>query len=298
MVNIDSKLPNIALHKIEKYYLDKGDSVTWDDKFSIQFSDKIYVSCIFTKNKQECKFYEGIADIGGTGYDVHKKLPEEIERIPLRINYGFTLRGCIRKCEFCLVHRAEGNIRVVGDLYDIWDGKSKEVTFLDNNILALPEHFKKICEQLQKEKLKGDFNQGLDVRLLTDDLAEVIKKTKLQNVRFAYDNTNLKNTIENKMKVLDKYNIHAMWYVLAGFKSDFADALSRVQFLIKNKQRAYLMRHEDVEKDRRYTALARWCNSPIFGKGTIPFKKYLNESEDGGHYVKYFTKDEMKLWKN
>ncbi|GAH92586.1 unnamed protein product, partial [marine sediment metagenome] len=84
-------------------------------------------------------------------------LRPEIEEMKPKINIGFTTRGCIRKCPFCIVPEKEGKIRVVGDIYDFWDREGTELIILDNNILALPEHFKMICTQLKQENLKVDF---------------------------------------------------------------------------------------------------------------------------------------------
>ena len=125
IINIDSKIPNLALKKIEKYHLDKGDEVIWD--FPLIPSDKTYVSIVFSWNKEQAKQYPG-ADIGGSGYDLKKKLPPEIDKIKPRINLGFTTRGCLRKCYFCIVPEKEGVVRTEGDIYDLWDGKSKELT--------------------------------------------------------------------------------------------------------------------------------------------------------------------------
>lgn len=290
MINIDSKLPNIALLKIEKYHKLKGDDVIWDFPLIASKCDKIYVSCIFTENRHIAEEYEMYhqADIGGTGYDIEKKLPEEIESIKLNINYGFTTRGCIRKCPFCFVPKKEGMIHEVGDIYDIWDGKSKDIVLLDNNILALPKHFEKICLQAQKENITIDFNQGLDIRLLNDDIASIIKSTKMKQIRFAYDSSETKQIVEQKMEILHRNKIKAMWYVLGGYNSTFEDALQRIEYLIRNNQRAYFMKHKNADEDKRYTALDRWCNSPLFGKGTIPFYEYLNNTEDGKRYLKYF----------
>ena len=96
LIDIDSTIPNLALKKIEKYYIDKGDTVTWNNSLDRLISDKIYVSCIFPENKNKCRDWEGSAEIGGTGYDIKKKLPEEIEMVKPKINWGFTTRGCIR----------------------------------------------------------------------------------------------------------------------------------------------------------------------------------------------------------
>ena len=182
----------------------------------------------------------------------------------------------------------EGKIRIVGDIYDIWDGESKEIVLLDNNILGLPDHFKRICGQIRKEGLKVDFNQGLDIRLLTDDIARELKSIKTKEIRFAYDNPEIKKTIENKMSILEKYNIKGVWYVLVGVNSNFEEEIGRINYLVENKQRAYVMKHENCEGDRRYTALDRWANFPLFGRGTIPFETYLTETEDGKRYKKHF----------
>lgn len=150
LINIDSvKVPNLALKKIEKYHIDKGDHVTWNMPLMATTADKVYVSCVFKKNKRLAEAYEVYSNavIGGSGYDIKIKLPEEIENIKPRINYGFTSRGCNRKCGFCIVPEKEGREHVVGDLLDLWDGESKEVTVMDNNILALPKHFYKICNR-------------------------------------------------------------------------------------------------------------------------------------------------------
>jgi hypothetical protein len=93
LINIDSKIPNLALKKIEKFHADKGDSVTWDMPLDINNADKIYVSCIFPANKYKCQVYKGKALIGGSGYDMYTKLPPEIDSIKPHINWGYTSRG-------------------------------------------------------------------------------------------------------------------------------------------------------------------------------------------------------------
>jgi radical SAM superfamily enzyme YgiQ (UPF0313 family) len=288
LVDIDSKIPNLALKKIEKYHVDCGNDVKWyDHLLMINWADKIYVSCVFTKNKHLCEEWEGKAEIGGTGYDINKTLPEEIESVNPKINFGFTTRGCIRKCKFCFVPEKEGTIHIVGDIYDIWDEKSKNIVLMDNNILAVPEHFKMICKQVRKNYLRVDFNQGLDIRLLTEDFAEELKKTKMRQIRFSFDSPKLKPIIKNKISILKKMKIRADWYVLVGFDSDIEEEIDRVRFLVDNNQRAYIMRHENCLKDKRYIALSRWANAPFLGKGTIPFNEYL-ETNDGKRYKKYF----------
>jgi len=204
LINIDSKkMPNLALKKIEKYHRDRGDEVIWDNELFQYNADKTYISIIFDWNRNKVQNFLN-AEIGGSGWDLGKTLPPEIDRVKPRINLGFTTRGCIRKCPFCVVPKKEGKIRIEGDIYDLWDGKSRDVVLLDNNILALPEHFRKICSQLRKEKLRVDFNQGLDCRLLTEDIAKELAVLSHIEYRFAFDFPEMKPAVTKAIRLLKK----------------------------------------------------------------------------------------------
>lgn len=272
LIDIDSKIPNLALKKIEKYHLDRGDSVIWNNELMSFCSDKVYVSCIFTKNRNKCIDWEGRAEIGGTGYDLAKKLPPEIDIIKPHINWGFTTRGCIRKCEFCFVPRKEGMIRVEGDIYDIWDGESKEIILMDNNILALPEHFKIICSQIKQEKLIVDFNQGLDIRLLTETLLVELKKIRHKEYKFAWDG---KDDLEEKFRWVKDRLGRCTIFVICGFPNDnFEEVSDKFHLIRKIGHNGYAMRHENFYNDKRYIKLARWVNQHhIFHPYT--FKEFI-----------------------
>lgn len=260
IVNIDSKIPNLALAKIEKFHKDRGDEIIYDMPLIKKQADRIYVSCIFTKNKHMC--YEWESDntlIGGTGWDISVRLPEEIDCVKPRINWGFTTRGCIRKCAFCFVPRmaGEGNLHIVGDIYDIWDGKSKDLVVMDNNILGVPTHFRKICQQLRDEKLRVDFNQGLDIRLLNDDLIKELKLIRHKEYHFAWDG---RENFTDKFKWLYKHLKRCTVYVLCGFDTTFEEDMEKLNILKSIGHNGYVMRFETVAKDKRYISLARWVN--------------------------------------
>lgn len=263
IIDIDSRIPNLALKKIEKYHIDKGDEVIWDIPLFKDSVDKIYISCVFTKNSHKCKFWEGIADIGGSGYSLDITLPPEIEAVKPHINYGFTTRGCIRNCKFCIVPRKEGRVRIVGDLLDLWDGKAKQVIVMDNNILAVPDHFAFICEQARVKGIKADFNQGLDHRLLTPDIVEVMKSISHTEYRFAFDHPSMLKSVEKAIDLLERYGIHrSNWYVLVGFDTTRQQDLDRLNYLRDRNQRAYVQRYETHFYEPFYVALARWVNQP------------------------------------
>ena len=288
LLNIDSKLPNIALKKIEMWHKQQGDQIVWDMPLELNGADKVYASCIFTKNRDRMLNYIGLRpDLigGGTGYDLTIKLPAEIEAMKPKINYGFTTRGCIRHCPFCFVPQAEGYIRIVGDIYDIWDGKTNEIVLLDNNILALPKHFKAICGQAVRENIMLDFNQGLDIRLVTPLICEILRETKLKRIRFAFDDPSLEKIVRNKVSMLRGHHIKEAFpfYVLVGFDTTFEEDLHRLNVLKELNCRAYVMRHENTPRGRRYIRLAQWANQ------FWTFAKY-----DFGTFCKEFDKSNYR----
>lgn len=260
IIDIDSKIKNYALCKVEKYHLDLGDEVIWNMPLYAHLADKIYVSCIFEKNKDKCKEWEGRALIGGSGYNLSVKLPDEIETVKPRINLGFTTRGCIRNCEFCIVPQKEGKIKIVGDLLDLWDGKSKDVILLDNNILVVPNHFRAICKQARENNIRLDFNQGLDHRLLNQSVIDELNSIRHQELHFAWDNFEDFPTVRNAIKLLRENNINRCnWLILTNFNTEFECDLARVNYLRSENQNAYVMRYNGTTTTI-LTAFASWVN--------------------------------------
>ena len=259
LINIDSTKPNLALKKIEKYHKDKGDEIVWDFPLMAAWADKIYVSAIYTWSKDKCGEWEGRAEIGGSGYDLKKTLPPEIENVRPRINMGFTTRGCVRRCPFCIVSEKEGGIRAVGDIYDIWDGRSKEVELLDNNILALPDHFEKIWGQIKKENLKIREN-GLDIRLLNRSTAKILKSVRHYEYHFAFDNMADEHSVVKGVEALLSAGIkESIFYVLVGFNTTVEEDLHRLNLLRSLRQSAFVQRYNFIKKPI-YTQMARWAN--------------------------------------
>lgn len=303
LINIDSKIPNLALAKIEYYHKSQGDEIVYDIPLLSHQMDKIYISCVFTWNKTKATFYEQYpqAVIGGSGYDLLKQLPIELDKIKPKINYGFTTRGCIRKCPFCIVPKKEGKIRIVNDLYDIWDGRSKWVILLDNNILALPEHFAHICKQIKKENLRVDFNQGLDVRLFTAKEAIILKELRpLKQWRFAFDSITYEKQFRKAAELIIEHKIpksRICVYVLAGFKDSIKNVLYRISIIYDEygfdpfvmlyksfdgndpniSEELHIIKTEmNVpvwKKHKNWQALARWVNHKAIFK-SIKWKDY------------------------
>ena len=268
IVNIDSTIPNLALAKVEKYHRDLGDDIKWDFPIYREWADRIYVSCVFKENQMKCNYwYDKKTLIGGSGWDLSIKLSPEIEEVKPKINLGFTTRGCIRHCKFCIVPEKEGTIHPVGDLVDLWDGKAKKIIVMDNNIIALPDHFNLICKQARENKIQIDFNQGLDHRLLNQDVVDELKSIRHKEFRFAYDHPSYFPSVSKAIDLLEKNNIKwSTWYVLVGFNTSLDEDLSRLNYLRERNQRAFVQRYT---RDRKYIQLARWANQHhMFAKMT------------------------------
>ena len=217
---LDSRIPNFAMAKVRKFHEDKGDEVRDLPLYSV-WADKIYVSVVFDWNKHLADEWEGRAVIGGSGWDLKVQLPPEIESVQPHMNWGFTTRGCIRNCPFCVVPRKEGQISIVDDVLGIWDGKSKDITLMDNNILASPqEHQDRIFAQLRDNGLRVDFNQGLDHRLITKENAQQLKLVRHKEYHFAFDHPCMQGSVDTAIDHLHHAGINrSIWYVLVGYNT-------------------------------------------------------------------------------
>jgi len=227
LIQVDGKMPNLALMKLARWHREKGDDVTVLDISGLEF-DRIYGSKIF---------------MGGSGYDLKSELPREIElQVPdyqlFKTDYsiGFTSRGCIRDCGFCIVKEKEGYIREAP--FD-WINHHK-VVVLDNNFLASPK-WKEKMEYFIRQKLKVSFNQGLDIRLINKEDASLLAKVRYYDLKFrrrrlyfAFDDPALEEVVKEKVKVLNEAGIpskHLMFYVLVGYNTNFEQDYRRFEVL-------------------------------------------------------------------
>ena len=289
LVDVDGHgFPHLALMKLSAWHKANGDSVEW---YSPLFSrpDRLYASKVFTFTPD----YRDFAPCapppvrGGTGYDATVKLPDEAERTLPDYNLypeftpalGFLSRGCIRSCPWCVVPRKEGKIRVVDDLERISAGR-REVVLLDNNFLATPPEF--VTEQLAKAKtlkLKIDFNQALDARLVNERNAKELAETKwIHYIRFSCDTGAMLSHVADAVRLVRSFGYRGEFfiYVLAKEVEEAYDRIRRLTAIDKKivpfcqPFRDFTFGGAPPVELRR---LARWCNIQSIRK-TIPFEEY------------------------
>lgn len=83
LIDVDSEMPNLALMQTSTYYKSKGHDVG----FRIGDPDKVFISCIFTKNRAlalgRAKLYpESEIHLGGSGIN-YGWLPEPMQKVQM-----------------------------------------------------------------------------------------------------------------------------------------------------------------------------------------------------------------------
>jgi len=270
LVNIDSKIPNLALMQVSSYHKTIGDTVGFD----VSNPDKVYISCVFEKNADQARgvklFYpDSEIILGGSGIDLSLKLPQEIQKIkpdydlyPSTYSLGFTTRGCIRNCPFCVVPKKEGGLHRWQHVSDFHDDRFDTVVLLDNNVAADKDWFFDNTDWILKKNLKWNPIQGMDIRILTPEIAERVKELKLNGVlHFAFDNLKDEDAVLRGIETLKNAGINirrnVAFYVLTGFNTTIEEDIYRCNLLKQNNTNAFVMQYIPNQMTKQ---LARWAN--------------------------------------
>ena len=302
LIDVDGhNYPNLPLMKISAWHKAQGDQVEWYSPLISGHMDKVYMSKVFSFTPD----YESPIDAdeinrGGSGYCIEiengkevyhaerdKNLPYEIEHIYPDYSlynitdtaYGFLTRGCPRGCNFCHVEAKEGRMsHKVADLNEFWNGQ-KNIVLNDPNILACKE-WEELLQQLIDSKAWVDFNQGLDIRLMTEKKAEMLNKIKLKELHFAWDRYQDKEMILPRFeeyRKISRINPHNLVvYVLCNFDTTIEQDLERIYTLRDMGYSPYVMLYDKdhIPKGHDLKRMQRWVNSRwVFWK-TERFEDY------------------------
>lgn len=303
LLDVDGhNFPNIPLMKISAWHKAQGDSVEWYDPMFSEHMDKVYVSKVFSWSP-DFEYFINADEVsyGGSGYcidlvdgkEVYNKskdvdLPPEIEHIYPDYSiyditdtaYGFLSRGCPRACSFCHVAAKEGRRAYkVADLSEFWKGQ-KNIVLCDPNILACRD-WKDLLQQLIDSGAWVEFNQGLDMRLMTAEKAEMLKRIKIKNLHFAWDRYDDKEKIVPKFemfKEITQIDYRKLGvFVLCNFDTTFEEDLERIYMLRDLGFSPYvtLYNKESIPKGHRLRKLQRWCNNRFIFATCKTFEEYL-----------------------
>lgn len=276
-IQVDGDYPNLALMQICKYHEDKGDIVEWykGNLFQDEYS-KVYASKIFSFSEMP-QLPEG-AIMGGTGINYQNQLPEEFKNYdPSYTLYpncdyhlGFSMKGCRFNCKFCCVPQKEGRPKFNNHIDSILintKGKNR-LMLLDNDFFGGPE-WKENLNRIIELKLKVCFLQGLNIRIITSEQAELLAKCRYYNkdfsqryLTFAWDRFNDGKIVMKGIKICNDAGIpneRMQFFVLIGFDTTPDQDYERVMTLKEMGCMPFVMPFN--KNDPYQKAFTRWVDN-------------------------------------
>lgn len=297
LIDVDGhNFPSLPLMKISAWHKQNGDSVSWYNPLIDWYEtpDIAYMSKVFDFTPEYHHPVNAKRIVkGGTGYfypDGGRQLPYEIEHIypdysiypemTKETAYGFLTRGCPRGCGFCIVKAKEGmKSRKVADLSEFWKGQ-KNIKLLDPNMFACGE-WKDLSQQIIDSKAWIDFTQGCDIRIMTEEKADFIRKMKIKRIHFAWDRYEDKEIILPKFQafkdITEWHNSKMIVYVLTNYNTTHDQDLERVYTLRKIGYDPYIMIYDKKNLPRKHITrkLQRWVNNRRIFAAEPDFNKYV-----------------------
>lgn len=249
LLQLDGKLPNIALMRLAAHHLDRGNVVELrqtgnasavEPRLDDPRWDAVYASLIFERTRplaERVKSVHPHAVVGGTGWDLATTLDgigvathrQDYSAYPLwRSSIGFSQRGCRLKCSFCVVPRKEGTVREENSIAEIWRGEPwpREILLLDNDFFG-QQRWRDRIDELRTGAFKVSFSQGINARLLNDETAAAIASVDYRDdgmrekrIYTAWDNRNDEARLFAGLEALVRHGVkprHIMVYILVGY---------------------------------------------------------------------------------
>lgn len=307
LIDVDGhNFPNIPLMKLSAYHKAAGDTVEWYNPLPGEKYGIVYMSKVFSFTPDYEYFVNADKVVkGGSGYaiqtidgrEVYDKskdnsLPYEVEHtypdyglypeLTKDTAYGFLTRGCPRGCAFCHVKAKEGcRSYKVADLSEFWRGQ-KNIVLCDPNLIACCD-WRDLLQQLIDSKARVKISQGIDIRIMTEEKAEMIKRLRVESVHFAWDRYEDKNIIVPKLKAFKEIT---GWgarktgvYVLTNFDTTLEQDLERIYTLRDLNYDPYVMiyNRESTKSLEPVRMLQRWVNNKIIFKTVKRFEDYDNK---------------------
>ena len=301
LVQIDGKLPNLALMKLSSWHKAQGDAVVFTrsvarDLFDEGF-DKVYASAIFGFSQKHLDTFKRNwpeAIIGGTGsghWGTVEDLIGEHHGLDYSIypdyafSLGFSQRGCRLKCGFCVVPKKEGAPKAADRIAEIWRGPGhpKKICLLDNDFFGQPkEIWRERIEELNHGGFRVCFNQGLNVRLLDEEACAALATVQYRDDQFscrrlytAWDNINDEGIFFRGVDMLEKAGVppkHLMAYMLVGYdpKEDWDRIWLRFNKMVERGILPYPMVYNNARRDLK--AFQRWVVTGLYR--AVPWKDY------------------------
>lgn len=286
LIDVDShNFPNLALMKLSAYHKKHGDSVEWynhEKRYDIVYQSKVFDETY----SRDIDFLPQADRVikGGTGYGLDNSLPDEVEHIMPDYGlygitdtaYGFLTRGCPRHCAFCIVGDKEGLVsHKVADLREFWNGQPK-IELLDPNLLACKDRMD-LLDQLIDSRAIVNVNQGFDIRLTNEAIAEKLGRMRVKRIHFAWDRPeqDLAPYFERFAKAYRrKASSTKVVYILTNFGSTMEENLHRIYTVRDLGYDPYIMVFDKPNAPKEIRQLQRWVNNKMIFRKCRTFDEY------------------------
>lgn len=304
LVQLDGTLPSLPLMRLSSFHKARGDEVVFSRspyrRMEEPVYDAVYGSAIFDYSAERvarlAAEFPG-AVIGGTGSGTAnaKALVEHIVGDHVDLDYGlypdfdasigFTQRGCRFKCGFCVVPNKEGSAVATGTIAQIWRGPGfkKRIHLLDNDFFGQPKaEWKARIHEIREGGFKVCFNQGINIRVVTDEIAEELATVeyrddgfKIRRLYTAWDSLGDEALFFRGVDRLERAGIpgkHLMAYMLVGFDpvETWEGIHHRFDRMVERGIRPYPMVYDRKRLDLKQ--FQRWAARGLYR--AVPWSEY------------------------
>ena len=202
---------------------------------------------------------------------------------PVRDAYfGYSTRGCVRKCHFCGVPKLEGAQVEMPPLEKLVNGviqkhgEKKDLLLMDNNVTASTRYKEIIAEIVdlgfhsgaklnrngKRIQRRVDFNQGVDARILSKSpmFLREMSKICIDPLRIAFDHLGARKVYEISVRMAADNGLNSLSnYMLYNFKDKPFELYARMKLNIDLNEElglkiwSFPMRYQPVTfKDRSF----------------------------------------------
>ncbi|MDP3492780.1 MAG: hypothetical protein Q8R82_06665 [Hyphomonadaceae bacterium] len=320
LTQLDGKLPNLALMRLSAFHKAQGHRVHFYRTPYRQLGEPdyaaVYGSAVFAFSAERVErfrreFPEAI--IGGTGSGD----PITVEAIvgdfagldyepwaDFTASLGFTQRGCRFACGFCVVPGKEGKPKSAATIADIWRGEPypRHLHLLDNDFFGQPKaEWKARLAEVRDGAFKVCFNQGINVRVITDEIAAELASVdyrddsfKTRRIYTAWDSLGDEALFMRGVDRLERAGVNPsnlMVYMLVGYDpaETWATIFRRFDGMVARRIRPYPMVYGDRTRTvpigghngaigaKRLMDFQRWANTGLYRRG-VAFSDYNNST--------------------
>lgn len=277
-----TRYPPLGLLKLAAYHKLQGDTVELirGCQLVVRTPDQIYVTSLFTYSwepvHKAVAYYKSMfprarLSLGGiyatlmpdhaksSGADeVYQRLFEDAEDllpdyslVPQwqSVSLIFSHRGCVRNCPYCAVPVLEPNRSRIKPIRHLIYPGHRKILIWDNNTLSMP-NWRDLVAELKEIGLPVDFNQGLDARMIDEEVAQELKGLRIDPLHMAYDIPSERRALDRAIPALERagFNRRRMVvYVLYNFRDSPEQLLGKVRDLLEWGVVAYPMRFEPLD---------------------------------------------------